>query len=384
MVLPEVRMSFPDRAALLQELDQNLKYGRAFSLQPNDLPVLSDCVLVLVHPEHGQELRLLAQVVMVNPSGGMYGVGIALRNGACAELVRMQEFTAEATPVASADAPPIEAASSGDNAVCATPTEDAAFAETLETASANAPLKAHHDVQTQPALDDEQNQAATYDDELSQAPPDEEAENQAPCGDDTASDSDECNFSHASESDGELTHAAEQDARLTDAELDDELPRSEEQELSLEDCELAADSPHSPATDLQIGNKQERLRHLNPAQQLKVARTGELADRITVERLYGKQVWDALLHNPRISVPEVARIARKGTVPKPLLDVILENGAWIKADAVRRALLSNPKLGPDAVLKLLRITPKHELKTIDKGTAYGMPVREAARKLLKQ
>jgi hypothetical protein len=100
--------------------------------------------------------------------------------------------------------------------------------------------------------------------------------------------------------------------------------------------------------------------------------------------LYGKQVWDALLHNPRLSIPEVARIARKGTVPKPQLDLILENGAWIKSDAVRRALLSNPKIGAEAVLKLLRITPKHELKLIEKGTAYAPPVREAARKLLKQ
>jgi hypothetical protein len=35
-------------------------------------------------------------------------------------------------------------------------------------------------------------------------------------------------------------------------------------------------------------------------------------------------------------------------------------------------------------LKLLRATPKHELKLIEKGTAYGPSVRESARKLLKQ
>jgi hypothetical protein len=117
---------------------------------------------------------------------------------------------------------------------------------------------------------------------------------------------------------------------------------------------------------------------------VKVARRGELADRLAVERLYGKQVWEALLHNPRLTIPEVAKIARKGTVPRPLLDIILDNGAWTKADAVRRALLSNPKIGVDSVLKLLRITPKHELKLIEKGTAYGATVREAARKLLRQ
>ena len=90
------------------------------------------------------------------------------------------------------------------------------------------------------------------------------------------------------------------------------------------------------------------------------------------------------MHNPRLTPPEVARIARKGTVPKPLLDVIIDNVSWIKTPQVRRALLGNPKVGNDAILKLLRITPKHELKLIEKGTAYTMPVREAARKLLKQ
>ena len=95
-------------------------------------------------------------------------------------------------------------------------------------------------------------------------------------------------------------------------------------------------------------------------------------------------MWEALLQNPRLTVPEVAKIARKGTVPKPLLDMILDNAGWIKADAVRRALLSNPRIGAESVIKLLRITSKHELKLIEKGSAYGAVVRETARKQLRQ
>ena len=70
--------------------------------------------------------------------------------------------------------------------------------------------------------------------------------------------------------------------------------------------------------------------------------------------------------------------------PKPLLDIVVDNSAWTKTPQVRRALLSNPKIGTEAIGKLLRATPRHELKLIEKGTAYAMPVREAARKLLKQ
>ena len=42
-----------------------------------------------------------------------------------------------------------------------------------------------------------------------------------------------------------------------------------------------------------------------------------ITDVATLERLYGKQVWESLLHNAKVTVPEVARIARKGTIPRP-------------------------------------------------------------------
>jgi hypothetical protein len=390
MSLPEVRMSFLDRAALQHEFDQNLKYGRAFLLQSSELPVLSDCTLVLVHPENQQELHLLAQVVMVNASSEMCGVGIALRNCGAAELARMQDFVAT-PPLAAASQVVPSAADQGDRWL-AEPGESFDDAGALAGAPRPGVVAASTELETATA------EAEGVPDALEAMPAGADAARdeleEMPADADAARDEFEATYADADASpDGfeatpasaEASPAASLDelfANDSDADLalsDDEPPVLEE-ELSLDD-----ESQPLHATELQSGaSKHEKLRHLNAAQQMKVARTGELAERITVERLYGKQVWDALLHNPRISVPEVARIARKGTVPKPLLEVILENGAWIKADSVRRALLSNPKLGAEAVLKLLRITPKHELKHIDKGTAYGMAVREAARKLLKQ
>lgn len=125
-----------------------------------------------------------------------------------------------------------------------------------------------------------------------------------------------------------------------------------------------------------------QLRRLSYAQQQKLARTGILSDRVTLERLYGPSVWKSLLDNPKLTIPEVARIARKGTVPRPLIETILEHNAWIQASTVRRALMGNPKVAPEGIVKLLRITPKHELRTIHRGTAYSPFVREQARKLL--
>lgn len=130
-------------------------------------------------------------------------------------------------------------------------------------------------------------------------------------------------------------------------------------------------------------NMHERLRGLTLVQQLKYARDGEMAERILLERIYGKAVWEALLRNPRVTGPEVARIARMGSLPRPMIELIVGNGAWLQIPEIRRALLSNPRLGADQIQRVLRLMPKHELKLAAIQTAYPMAVRNTARSMLK-
>jgi hypothetical protein len=127
----------------------------------------------------------------------------------------------------------------------------------------------------------------------------------------------------------------------------------------------------------------ERLRGLTLAAQLKLAASGELHERIVLERLYGKNVWETLLRNPRLTPPEVSRIARYGALPRVLLEIILGNATWLAVPEVRRALLTNPRLGTDQVLKVLRLTPKHEVRLAAIQTAYPQAVRQAAKLLLR-
>jgi hypothetical protein len=131
-------------------------------------------------------------------------------------------------------------------------------------------------------------------------------------------------------------------------------------------------------------NTHERLRGLALVAQIKLASSGELHERIMLERLYGKNVWETLLHNPRLTAPEVARIARYGSLPRVLLETIVANNAWLQIPEVRRALLSNPRLATDQIIKVLRVTPKHELKLAAIQTAYPHAVRNAAKLLLRE
>ena len=126
----------------------------------------------------------------------------------------------------------------------------------------------------------------------------------------------------------------------------------------------------------------ERLRGLTLVQQIKIAMHGEQQERIVLERMYGKTVWEPLLRNPRITGPEVARIARMGALPRPMIELICANGAWLQIPEIRRALLANVRLGTDQIHKILRLLPKPELKLAPKQPAYSMAVRDAAKRML--
>lgn len=126
-----------------------------------------------------------------------------------------------------------------------------------------------------------------------------------------------------------------------------------------------------------------RIRKLSMTEQVRLAKSSpHVQERTILERMLGKLVWEVLLRNQQITLPEVARIARKGTVPRPLLEQIADRATWARAPAVRRALLSNPKLPNESVVKVLRLAPRYELRLMLKQTAYPSAIRDVARRML--
>jgi hypothetical protein len=158
--------------------------------------------------------------------------------------------------------------------------------------------------------------------------------------------------------------------------------REQLEELMAAIAAAAPPTPEFPPHDPLPKNVHERLRGLSLVEQHKLAREGEIHERVVLERLYGKSVWEPLLHNPRLSFPEVARIARMGALPRPLIELIVSNGAWLKSPEVRRALLANPRLAAEHYPRVLRQLPKHELKLVPMQTAYPAAVRDLARRMI--
>jgi hypothetical protein len=143
-------------------------------------------------------------------------------------------------------------------------------------------------------------------------------------------------------------------------------------------AEKAEEAPARPET------LHERIRNLSVAEQQRLARGGTPSERIALEHAYGPTVWESLLINPRITIPEVAKIAKKGMLPKPLIENIVGHAAWLQAPEVQRSLLSNPRLGSGAMMtKVLRALSKPELQRAALQITYPMAVRDAAKRMLK-
>ena len=147
-------------------------------------------------------------------------------------------------------------------------------------------------------------------------------------------------------------------------------------------AERAAPKSAAVATPQRGQNVHERVRSLTLPEAQKLARTGNYAERLALERAYGKAVWETLIQNPRLTHPEVARIARMGTLPGAQVEAIATNPSWLTSPEVRRALLGNPRLTGPLIEKVLRALPKHELQQVPKQTTYSTQVRNVARRML--
>ncbi len=128
----------------------------------------------------------------------------------------------------------------------------------------------------------------------------------------------------------------------------------------------------------------ERVRQLSLRERDQVARRGPLVERIALERVFGSLVWEALLDNPQLTVPEVARIAKNGTLSLPLIAIIVEHSAWLKSGEIRRALLGNPRVSNLHVERVLRAAPRSELRQIATLSPYRPMVRSVAKRLLDE
>lgn len=147
--------------------------------------------------------------------------------------------------------------------------------------------------------------------------------------------------------------------------------------------ENGPDADKRPEDDGRTKTLYERVRGFSAREREACARSGALPERIALERCYGSSVWEGIVQNPQVTAPEVARIARNGTISKAVLGIVIANAAWLSVGEVQRALLSNPRVKGSELDRVLRALAPAELRRVAQQTAYGAAVRQAAQKLAK-
>jgi hypothetical protein len=142
-----------------------------------------------------------------------------------------------------------------------------------------------------------------------------------------------------------------------------------------------------PASDAADEGKDQslwdRLRSLPRTEKLLLAARADRTERLVLVQDNDPQVLYALLKNPRITVDEVVRVARSAYLTYQTAELILKTSQWSASPEVRVALVHNPKTPQAFALRILPTLPEAEIKTIARGAATSMALKQAALKRLQ-
>lgn len=130
------------------------------------------------------------------------------------------------------------------------------------------------------------------------------------------------------------------------------------------------------------GNVWDRIRGLSQMEKLLLAVKADRSERALLLQDNDPRVLLSILRNPRITVEEVARLAKSSFLNYQIADVIVKTGQWMASQDVRVGLVNNAKTPPAFALKILPSLPVPELRNIARG-GTSMALKQAALKLLQ-
>jgi hypothetical protein len=91
----------------------------------------------------------------------------------------------------------------------------------------------------------------------------------------------------------------------------------------------------------------------------------------------------SLLRNPRLTVDEVARVAKSPHLTFQIADVIVKAAQWMSSLDVRLGLMHNPKTPPPFALRILPTLPDSEVRAIARA-GTSMALKQAALRRLQK
>ena len=129
-------------------------------------------------------------------------------------------------------------------------------------------------------------------------------------------------------------------------------------------------------------NLWDKVRALSRTEKLLLAPKADRSERAVLAQDNDQQVLHALLRNPRLTLEEVARIARSTLLAAVSAELIAKTAQWSASAEIRSALVGNPRTPTPLALRLLPTLPEPEIRQIAKATAVSQALRQAALRLI--
>jgi len=125
-----------------------------------------------------------------------------------------------------------------------------------------------------------------------------------------------------------------------------------------------------------------RLRGLTRTEKASLALKADRTERGLLLQDNDPHVLYSLLKNRGVTVDEVVRVAKSAYLTYQIAELILKADPWIASLPVRVALIHNPKTPQAFALRIVPTLPEPELRTIARGAATSMALKQAALKRL--
>jgi hypothetical protein len=124
-------------------------------------------------------------------------------------------------------------------------------------------------------------------------------------------------------------------------------------------------------------NTWDRMRSLSQMEKLLLAVKADRSERALLLQDNDPRVLLSLLRNPRLTVDEVARVAKSSFLTFQIADVISKTAQWMSSLDVRLGLIHNPKTPPALALRILPTLPDADVRAIARG-GTNMALKQAA------
>jgi len=126
----------------------------------------------------------------------------------------------------------------------------------------------------------------------------------------------------------------------------------------------------------------DRVRSLSQMEKILLASKADRMERSLLIQDNDPRVLLSVLRNPRLTVDEVARIAKSPFLTYQIADVIMKTTPWIASLDVRLGLIHNPKTPPAMSLRMLPTLPDADVRAIARS-GTNMQLKQAALRKLQ-